>query len=121
CWTVAYDTQYAMADREDDVKIGVKSTAILFGRYDVVIISLLQMLFLLIMGVVMWHYFAPTSLGITPVFGLALVAMMFAKQNSACATRHSMSCFQAFLANIWVGRYVFALIAIACLWTTFNG
>ncbi|NRD69150.1 4-hydroxybenzoate octaprenyltransferase [Psychrobacter okhotskensis] len=121
CWTVAYDTQYAMADREDDLKIGVKSTAILFGRYDVIIISLLQTLFLLIMGMVMWHYFAPTTLGVIPVFGLALVAMMFAKQNSACASRQAMACFQAFLANIWVGRYVFALIAIACLWTTFNG
>lgn len=121
CWTVAYDTQYAMADREDDLKIGVKSTAILFGRYDVIIISLLQTVFLLIMGAVMWHYFAPTSLGVTPVFGLALVAMMFAKQNSACATRNARDCFQAFLANIWVGRYIFALITIACLWTTFNG
>ncbi|MEN6669235.1 4-hydroxybenzoate octaprenyltransferase [Psychrobacter sp. B38] len=121
CWTVAYDTQYAMADREDDLKIGIKSTAILFGRFDVVIISILQVLFLLIMGVVLWHYFAPTSLSITPIFGLALVAMMFAKQNSACASRQALACFQAFLANIWVGRYVFALIAIACLWTTFNG
>ena len=121
CWTVAYDTQYAMADREDDLKIGVKSTAILFGRYDVIIVSLLQTVFLLIMGVVMWHYFAPTTLGVTPIFGLALVAMMFAKQNSACASRNASACFQAFLANIWVGRYVFALIAIACLWTTFNG
>ena len=121
CWTVAYDTQYAMADREDDLQIGVKSTAILFGRYDVIIISILQMLFLLIMGAVMWHYFAPTTLGITPIFGLALVAMMFSKQNSACASRNALACFQAFLANIWVGRYVFALIAIACIWTTFNG
>ncbi|MGO1624425.1 4-hydroxybenzoate octaprenyltransferase [Psychrobacter sp.] len=121
CWTIAYDTQYAMADREDDLKIGVKSTAILFGRYDVIIISLLQTVFLLIMGVVMWHYFAPTTLGVTPVFGLALVAMMFAKQNSACASRNAWACFQAFLANIWVGRYVFALIVIACIWTTFNG
>ena len=121
CWTVAYDTQYAMADREDDLKIGIKSTAILFGRYDVVIISILQMLFLLIMGAVLWHYFALTSLSITPVFGLALVAMMFAKQNSACVSRHALACFQAFLANIWVGRYVFALVAIACIWTTFNG
>ena len=121
CWTVAYDTQYAMADREDDVKIGVKSTAILFGRYDVIIIAALQMAFLLIMGAVLWHYFAPTSLGITPIFGLALVAMMFAKQNSACASRNASACFQAFLANIWVGRYVFAIIAIACIWTTVNG
>ena len=121
CWTVAYDTQYAMADREDDLKIGIKSTAILFGRYDVVIISILQMLFLLTMSAVLWHYFAPTSLGITPIFGLALVAMMFAKQNSACASRNALVCFQAFLANIWVGRYVFAIIAIACIWTTLNG
>ncbi len=121
CWTVAYDTQYAMADREDDLKIGVKSTAILFGRYDVIIIAALQMAFLLIMGAVLWHYFAPTSLGITPIFGLALVAMMFAKQNSACASRNALACFQAFLANIWVGRYVFAIIAIACIWTNVNG
>lgn len=121
CWTVAYDTQYAMADRKDDLKIGVKSTAILFGRFDVVIISILQMLFLVLMGVVFWHYFAPTSLGIVPIFGLALVAMMFAKQNSACASRHALACFQAFLANIWVGRYIFALVAVSCLWTTVNG
>lgn len=121
CWTVAYDTQYAMADRADDLKIGVKSTAILFGRFDIVIISILQVTFLLIMGVVLWHYFALTSLSIIPVFGLALVAMMFTKQNSACASRQPIPCFQAFLANIWVGRYLFALIAISCIWTTFNG
>ena len=121
CWTVAYDTQYAMADRDDDLKIGVKSTAILFGRYDVVIISILQTLFLLIMGMVFWHYFAPTRLGITPVFGLALVAMMFAKQNKACTSRQPIACFQAFLANIWVGRYIFVLVAGACIWTSLNG
>lgn len=121
CWTVAYDTQYAMADRDDDLKIGIKSTAILFGRYDVIIISILQMLFLLIMGAVLWHYFEPTSLSMIPIFGLGLIAMMFAKQNSACASRQAIPCFKAFLANIWVGRYAFAIIAIACMWTTFNG
>lgn len=121
CWTIAYDTQYAMADRDDDLKIGVKSTAILFGRYDVIIVSLLQTLFLLLMGIVFWHYFAPTSLGFIPIFGLALVAMMFAKQNSACASRQAMACFQAFLANIWVGRYVFLLTAVSCIWTSING
>ncbi|MER1972826.1 MAG: 4-hydroxybenzoate octaprenyltransferase [Psychrobacter alimentarius] len=121
CCTVAYDTQYAMADRDDDLKIGIKSTAILFGRYDVIIISILQMLFLLIMGAVLWHYFEPTSLSMIPIFGLGLIAMMFAKQNSACASRQAIPCFKAFLANIWVGRYAFAIIAIACMWTTFNG
>ena len=121
CWTVAYDTQYAMADREEDLKIGVKSTAILFGRFDIVIISILQTLFLVLMGIVLWHYFAATPLGILPIFGLALVAMMFAKQNRVCASRQPLACFQAFLANIWVGRYVFALVAVSCIWTTFNG
>ena len=121
CWTMAYDTQYAMADREDDLKIGVKSSAILFGRYDVLIISLFQVAFLLLMGVILWHYFAQSVLGLIPVFGLGLVAMMFAKQNSACATREPIACFQAFLANIWVGRYVFALVAISCAWVSLQG
>lgn len=115
CWTVAYDTQYAMADRDDDLKIGVKSTAILFGRYDVKMIALLQSLFLLIMGVTLWHYFAPTKLGLLPVLGLAPVAMMFAKQNKRCLTQQPKACFQAFLANIWVGRYLFLLIAVSCI------
>ena len=118
CWTVAYDTQYAMADRADDLQVGIKSTAILFGRFDVLIIGLLQTAFLILMGVVMWHYFAPTSLGITPVFGLALVAMMFAKQNRACATQVPMACFRAFLDNVWVGRYLFVLIAAVCIWSS---
>lgn len=120
CWTVAYDTQYAMADREDDLKIGVKSTAILFGRHDVLIIAILQTLFLGIMALVLWHYFAPTKLGLIPIFGLGLVALMFAKQNAACATRQPMACFQAFLANIWVGRYVFLLVAASCTWLSLS-
>ena len=53
-WTVAYDTQYAMTDREYDVKIGVKSTAILFGRYDVQIIALLQTFSLLLIGTALY-------------------------------------------------------------------
>ncbi len=121
CWTVAYDTQYAMADREDDLKIGVKSTAILFGRYDVLIISLLQTAFLLLMGVVFYHYFSDTSLGLIPVYALGLVAILFAQQNRACATRVPMACFKAFLANVWVGRYVFLVVALSSFWIEFNG
>ncbi len=51
-WPVMYDTLYAMVDREDDIKIGVKSTAILFGKYDRLVIALLQLIFLLLLGVV---------------------------------------------------------------------
>ncbi|WP_033426732.1 4-hydroxybenzoate octaprenyltransferase [Psychrobacter lutiphocae] len=121
CWTIAYDTQYAMADRNDDLKIGVKSTAILFGRYDVVIIAALQTAFLLLMGLVLAHYFAATKVGMIPVYGLGLVAVLFTQQNKACATREPMVCFKAFLANVWVGRYLFLLISISCLWVAFYG
>ena len=54
CWTVAYDTQYAMVDRDDDLKIGVKSTAILFGRFDKLIIGLLQFATLVLMALIGW-------------------------------------------------------------------
>lgn len=121
CWTVAYDTQYAMADREDDLKIGVKSTAILFGRFDVLIISLLQTAFLVLMGVVFYHYFVETRLGLIPIYALGLVAILFAQQNRACATRNPMACFKAFLANVWVGRYVFLVVVLSSLWIEFNG
>ncbi|PNK60279.1 4-hydroxybenzoate octaprenyltransferase [Psychrobacter sp. FDAARGOS_221] len=121
CWTIAYDTQYAMADRDDDLKIGVKSTAILFGRYDVLIIALLQTAFLLLMGLVLAHYFGPTKIGMIPVYALGLVAILFTQQNKACATRDPMACFKAFLANVWVGRYLFLVIAISCLWVAFYG
>lgn len=120
CWTIAYDTQYAMADRDDDLKIGVKSTAILFGRFDVLIIAILQTLFLVLMGVVLYHYFADTTLGLIPVYALGLVAILFAQQNKACATRQADACFKAFLANVWVGRYVFLVISLSCIWAAFN-
>lgn len=107
CWTVAYDTQYAMADREDDLKIGVKSTAILFGKYDVLIISLLQGVFLLSLAGVFWHYFGALS-----VLALLPIVAMFYRQNKQCLTYDRKLCFNAFLDNVWVGRYVFLLIVI---------
>lgn len=110
-WTVAYDTQYAMADREDDVKIGVKSTAILFGKHDVLIISLLQGVFLLCMAPVFWHYFADT-VGIWSVVPLLPVIAMFIWQNKQCLTYDRQLCFKAFLDNVWVGRYLFLVILI---------
>lgn len=115
CWTVAYDTQYAMADRTEDLKIGIKSTAILFGRHDLLIIALLQSTFLGVMGLILWHYFVQTSIAWLPIFALAPVAILFSKQNRLCATRDPQACFQAFLANVWVGRYLFTLIVLCCL------
>lgn len=109
CWTVAYDTQYAMTDREDDLKIGVKSTAILFGKQDVLIISLLQAVFLACLVAVFTHYFAVWTL----VLLLPVVAM-FVYQNKQCLTYIPARCFGAFLHNVWVGRYVFLVIVGLC-------
>ena len=111
CWIVAYDTQYAMADREDDLKIGVKSTAILFADYDRLIIGLLQLATVLILttlGVMKdlsWHFY----LGI---FAAALIAIY---QQFLIFAREPMACFQAFLNNTWFGAAVFVGILLATI------
>ena len=105
-WTVAYDTMYAMADREDDLKIGVKSTAILFGDADRLMVGLLQLLFLLSL------FFLGQSLNLTwPFFtGLLIALLMFAYQQALIVYRLSEYCFQAFLHNQWVGAVIFFAI-----------
>ena len=102
-WTVAYDTMYAMVDRDDDLKIGVKSTAILFGQYDKLIIGLLQLATLaLLVWVGMW-----LSWGLW--FQLSLVAAggMFVYQQWLIRKREREPCFKAFLHNNYVGMTVF--------------
>lgn len=111
CWTVAYDTQYAMTDRDDDLKVGIKSTAILFGKYDVLMISLLQLGFLVCLAAIFQHYF-----GRLAVVGLLPLVVMFYAQNKKCLTYQPALCFRAFLENVWVGRYVFVLILGLCWW-----
>ena len=103
-WTVAYDTQYAMVDKNDDVKIGVKSTAILFGQYDKLIIMLLQILSLLLLTTI------AISLKFTWPYYLALVISMglFLYQHRLIKDRERNQCFKAFLHNHYVGL-VFAL------------
>ncbi len=113
CWTVAYDTEYAMCDRNDDIKIGVKSTAILFGRFDVIIIMLLQGIFVTLMTVILYHYFANTKIGVIPVYAMFVVAAMMVKQYHQIRYRERLACFAAFLANAWVGRFVFLVIVVA--------
>ena len=98
-WTVAYDTYYAMVDRDDDLQIGVKSTAILFGDADRLIIGCLQglaLLCLLLAG-------ARFELGIYYHLGLAVAAGCFAWQLWSTRARDPQSCFAAFLHNHWVG------------------
>lgn len=104
CWTVAYDTQYAMVDRDDDLKIGVKSTAILFGRFDKLIIGLLQLATLGLMSLV------GSMLNLNGAFYWSLLAAgaLFVYQQSLIARRERDACFQAFLNNNYVGLVLFA-------------
>ncbi|GLR07960.1 4-hydroxybenzoate octaprenyltransferase [Mixta theicola] len=108
CWTVAYDTQYAMVDRDDDVKIGVKSTAILFGRFDKLIIGLLQLATLLLLAIV------GQRMGLDGAFywSLLLAAALFVHQQKLIAERQRERCFQAFLNNNYVGLVIFIGIAL---------
>lgn len=94
-WTVAYDTQYAMVDRDDDLKIGVKSTAVLFDRYDKLIIGLLQLASL---GVLVWVG-RLEQLGLWFHLGLAAALGFFVYQQWLIRHRERMPCFQAFLNN----------------------
>ncbi len=102
-WTVAYDTQYAMVDREYDLQIGVKSTAILFGDADKVIVGLLQGMFVLAMLLAA----AQLDLGLWFYLGLAAAVGMFVWQQILIQDRGPDGCFRAFLNNHWVGAAIF--------------
>ena len=98
-WSVIYDTLYAMVDRDDDISIGLKSTAILFGRFDLLILRLLK---LLMIALLVW-------LGLRLQFswpwyaGVALAAVLFTWQQYQVRNRDRDACFKAFLNNNWVG------------------
>ncbi len=102
-WTVAYDTEYAMCDREDDLKVGIKSTAILFGDRDRLIVGLLQVLTLLVLGLIgyqlafTWPWY----------LGLAGMALGFVHQQFRIRYRERWPSFRAFISNHWVGGCVF--------------
>ncbi len=106
-WTVAYDTFYAMVDRDDDLKIGVKSTAILFGEQDRVITGALQVMVLYALVLVGKAY----ALGWIFYLSLAIAAGLFVYQQWLIRFRERTACFKAFLNNNWVGAAVFVGIA----------
>ena len=103
-WAVAYDTMYSMVDREDDLKLGVKSTAILFGDYDRGMIAVFQLLFLLALVLV------GIDLQFSGVYylGLGVAALLLGYEQFLIADRVPAHCFAAFLHNHWVGAVIFA-------------
>jgi len=103
-WVVAYDTIYAMVDREDDLKIGIKSTAILFGRYDKIIIFIFGLASLLVLAVIglqqgFNHYFFG---------GLFLASINLLYQQWLIKDQDHKLEFEAFLSNNWLGAFVFS-------------
>ena len=103
-WSVIYDTLYAMVDRDDDISIGLKSTAILFGSYDLTILRLLKLLMIALLvwlGLwlqLSWPWFA----------GVAVASVLFAWQQYQVRNRDRNACFEAFLNNNWVGVAIWA-------------
>ncbi|WP_134081281.1 4-hydroxybenzoate octaprenyltransferase [Thiohalophilus thiocyanatoxydans] len=108
-WSVAYDSMYAMADRDEDLKIGVKSAAILFGDADRFIIGLLQGLMLL--GLVLLG--RELALGTPYYLGLAVALGLAVYQQYLIRDRRPAECFRAFLNNHWLGAAVFAGLFMA--------
>lgn len=107
-WTVAYDTFYAMVDRDDDLKAGVKSTAILFGEQDRVMTAALQFITVFALSLMGQRF----ELGAIYKFSLLIVIGLFVYQQYLIADRDQARCFKAFLNNNYVGLVIFAGIAL---------
>lgn len=102
-WPIIYDTMYAMVDREDDIKAGIKSTAILFGKWDNALLGILQAVFLWMLfwvGIVF-------KLHLPYYLSLAVVALFFIYQQWLIRGHEPEYCFKAFLNNQWVGLVIF--------------
>ncbi|WP_265588088.1 4-hydroxybenzoate octaprenyltransferase [Candidatus Methylospira mobilis] len=110
-WALIYDTLYAMVDRDDDVTVGVKSTAILFGRHVRSVVAGLQALMLLVLG---WVGIQ-AGLGSAYYAGLSVGAGCFVWQQYLVRDEEKSACFRAFLHNNWFGAAVFAGLAVDAL------
>ncbi|MDX2218028.1 MAG: 4-hydroxybenzoate octaprenyltransferase [Burkholderiales bacterium] len=106
-WTLAYDTEYAMVDRDDDVKIGIKTTALLFGKYDVAAVLVCHAIFLAIM----LYVGISLGFGLAYFFAAACAAEVVWSQYKLIKDRAREGCFTAFLQNNWMGAWIFLGVA----------
>ena len=110
-WAVAYDTEYAMVDRADDLKIGIKTSAITFGRHDITAVMLCYAITLTLLGYIGWEM----HLGWPYYLGLAAAAGIAGYHYTLIKDRDPKRCFKAFLHNNWFGAAVFAGMAAGLL------
>lgn len=110
-WTLAFDTAYAMVDKDDDVKIGIKTSALTFGKFDAQAVLASHALFIALLAAVLWIINA----GWPAWAGLAVALMLCIKQWPDILSRDRMRCFKAFIFNNWVGMAVFIGIALDTL------
>ncbi|MDP1596420.1 MAG: 4-hydroxybenzoate octaprenyltransferase [Methylotenera sp.] len=106
-WAIAYDTEYAMVDREDDLKIGIRSSAITFGRFDVLAVMLCYAMTLALLALAGYWLL----MGVAYYIGLTVAAAIALYHYFLIKNRARASCFQAFLGNNWLGLAVFAGLA----------
>jgi 4-hydroxybenzoate polyprenyltransferase len=107
-WAIAYDTEYAMVDREDDLKIGIRTSAITFGRFDVAAVMASYALTLLLLAAAGYR----EGCGLAYVLGLVLAAGIAAYHWTLIRDRSRAGCFRAFNHNTWFGAAVFAGLAL---------
>lgn len=103
-WAIAYDTEYAMVDRDDDVKIGIRTSALTFGRFDVTAVMMCYAATLILLAYVGWRQGAGLWFGA----GLGLAAVIAGYHYTLIRDRDRTRCFRAFLHNNWLGAAVFA-------------
>ncbi|WHL25057.1 MAG: 4-hydroxybenzoate octaprenyltransferase [Candidatus Blochmannia vicinus] len=108
-WTIVYDTQYAMMDREDDKYIGVKSSAVLFGNMDKFIIGIFQFIIIFILGMIGWKERFTILFYFFSLFGVTII---FVWQQILINKRKQMKYFKAFLSNNYIGALIFVGIAL---------
>ena len=112
-WAVAYDTMYAMVDREDDLRVGVKSSAILFGDADRFFVGASQVAVLAVLVLAGRQ----AGLGVFHDAATALAALLFVYQQRLIRDREPAACFKAFLNNNWVGALIFAGVVADYAWS----
>jgi 4-hydroxybenzoate polyprenyltransferase len=111
-WVLAYDTEYAMVDRDDDMRIGINTSALTLGRHDVAAVMVFYVLYLLSWGVLGWRL----GLGWLYLFGIGLAALQALWHFTLIRGRSREGCFKAFRLNHWLGFAVFAGVALDLAW-----